>query len=146
MKRSKLVCLAATMFATLGLYTATAFASPGLCYYSLGNGQWGSGGFRYDIDSSIFTVTNSGKLCTINGWQDTGTNMAPANVEYRLYQYGFLSNTLYGSTRIYGNYLQNGSWYSYTYTGVDPNQKYFLRMSPLSSAGISGAGNAYDGT
>ncbi|WP_152559247.1 hypothetical protein [Tumebacillus flagellatus] len=145
MKVSKRFGFACSLFATLSFLASAATASPGLCYYSFGNGQWGSGGFTNSIDSPIFIVTNSSKVCTINGWQDTGTSTSPANVEYRLYQYGILSNTLYGSTRISGNYPQSGSWYSYTYTGVDPNQKYFLRMYPHSSAGMSGAGNAYDG-
>ncbi|PWK13945.1 hypothetical protein [Tumebacillus permanentifrigoris] len=144
MKSLRFMIASTFIVGALSFGSVAAFASPGLGYYSFGPG-FGSGSFTTPVDSPVFTVTNSSKVCTINGWQDSGTNVAPANIDYSIYQYHWYSNTLKGMKNFSQNYPKVGSWYSFTFTNIDPSNDYFIRMTPHNSAGMSGAGNAYDG-
>lgn len=144
MKRISRLVASVIVVGALTSSATTVFASPGLCYYHFGPG-FGSGGFTTPIDSPTFTVTNTSNVVTIDGWQDSYTNAAPANVDYTIYQSYWLGDINKGLKNMKQNYPQNGSWYNYTFTNITYGLKYYIRMTPHNSAGMSGAGNAYDG-
>lgn len=140
----KVSALLATSLLVVSLATTgTAFASPGLCYYSFSN-PWGSAGYKNSIDSPTFTVTNSSNVVTISGWQDT-PSAGIANVDYELRKSAFIGSSNVATITIAGNFPKNGTWYSHTYTYVSTGSGYFIRMTPRASSGMDGAGNAYDG-
>lgn len=141
MKAMKRVSTAVLLVGALAFTASPVLASPTLCYYGF-PASWKSGAFN----SPNFIATNASNVVTIYGWQDTKSTAYPASVQYTLYEDGYVSNTLVGSTRINGNYPQGGNWYKYTFTGVVPDREYFLKMTNYQpSAVTSGAGNAYDG-
>lgn len=143
MKISRILATSSLLIGVLAI-NSTAFASSGLCYYSFIS-PWGASSMDYPIDSPVFTVTNSSNVVTISGWQDTGISYAPANVDYAIWLNGWIDTMKY-QTNVTGNPTKNGgNWYSRTFSNIPAGSKYYIAMTPHNSAGMDGAGNAYDG-
>ncbi|ASS76028.1 hypothetical protein CIG75_14355 [Tumebacillus algifaecis] len=139
----KRISMVAVAVGVLALTANTTFAAPTLCYYSF-NSPWGAGSLTSPITSPKFKVTNSNAVVTIKGWQDTPFAGTP-NVYYDLMRVETFIDTQVGRTNIRGIYPKNGTWYSYTFSGANTTKDYYIKMSPNSSTGMDGAGNAYDG-
>lgn len=43
------------------------------------------------------------------------------------------------------NYPKSGSWFNYTFTNAKKGDDHRIELIPHSTAGMIGAGNAYDG-
>lgn len=128
---------------SLVLFSTTALASPTLCYYSFSS-PWGAGSLTNPIESPHFTVTNTRGYVSIYGWQDTPYGGTPV-VKYELMkdEWGFDSSV--ASQPISGVYPKYGNWYYHTFNGAANGSVYYIKMTPQSSTGMDGAGNAYDG-
>ncbi|TCP57940.1 hypothetical protein EV586_102387 [Tumebacillus sp. BK434] len=142
MKNKMYIAIAAAAGCFL-LSGGIASAAPAVAYWEF-TGAWGTGGNTYAIKTNWFTVTNSAQVVTIAGWQDV-TSLGNANIDYTLVRYGFLGNTPVGMKNFNTNYPKSGVWYNYTFTNARKGEDHRIELIPHSSAGMIGAGNAYDG-
>jgi len=143
LKSLKRISMAVAFTGAFTLFASVALASPTLCYYSFSN-PWGSGSLTSPIDSPEFTVANSSGYVTVYGWQSSPYAGTP-KVIYDLMKVETWFDTQIGRTTISGTYPRYGQWYKHTFTGATVNANHYIKMTPASSTGMDGAGNAYDG-
>lgn len=83
-------------------------------------------------------------VVTINGWQSSPSAGTPS-VDYELRKSAFFGSSSVATIPISGTFPKNGAWYTRTFNSIATGSGYFIRMTPKSSVGMNGAGNAYDG-
>jgi len=141
--RARTLAVAMLVIGGLVYMAAPASAAPALCYYSFAS-PWGAGSNTYSISSPKFTITNSSGVVTIHGWQSSPYAGTP-KVIYDLYRDELFFDTLLARQQISGTFPKFGAWYKHTFTGAYVGQDHYVEMTPASSTGMDGAGNAYDG-
>jgi hypothetical protein len=139
----KKIALTVVLAGTVFVLSAVPAGAVTTSYWGLTQQHVGQSGGSYNY-SNTWTTSSGANEVIIKGYQDGGSSSYPAK-----YDYAVVEDDLFGwgdhwvHQPVTGNYPQNGTWYSRTFSGIPNGMDAAIRIEVKTGYTTSAGGNAY---
>lgn len=146
MKHVKMILSTLTILSIVsgGSLATTSAHAVGVAFYQFTQWSTYSGSGAATMVSNSWTSSSSNNTVLIQGWQNNGDKMNPANFDYEVVEsvwYGWSPNWVLWHNN--GNYPSNGAWYDHRFDGIPNGKTIAIRLTVQTPVRSDGAGNAY---